>query len=277
MQTIFRLAAIATFAATICAGNVQAHEAGFVPDAELRVANSPLMTPSERWNAVAVRQVRDAKPAADPCKRTTTGCALAVWEGRLVKLQVQSTETQLATVNKTINALPYRSDSANWGQADYWETPREMFDRGGDCEGFALAKYYALRRLGFADEAISLAVVWDSVDNEQHAVLLVRTGNRVRVLDNKRDKMMDWAALSERYQTLYTLAGGQVSLPGRVTAEATVNARPLSGRTRIINRGRTLVINVRPRREQTTVALVAPASTVGIEATPVPLTAIADA
>jgi len=275
MQPIYRLAAVALFAATFCVGSAHAHEAAYVPDAGFRVVAPVLMTPSERWEAVAARVARDVKPATGPCKPTTAGCALATWERRLVKLKVQSAETQLATVNKTINALPYRSDAANWGQADYWETPGEMFERGGDCEGFALAKYYALRRLGFADEALTIAVVWDAVDREQHAVLLVRTGDRVRVLDNKRAKTMDWQALSGRYQTLYTLAGGQVSLPGRVTAEATAASRPVPGRARLINGGRTMVIDIRPRRTRTAVALVAPVSP--LTADTAPMDAILDA
>tara|TARA_R110002051_G_scaffold89114_1_gene157219 strand:- start:202 stop:1026 length:825 start_codon:yes stop_codon:yes gene_type:complete len=258
MPSIYRLAAVATFVASICAGTAHGHEAAFVPETGFRVAGPVMMTPAERWESVVVRMAAESASAAESCKSTTGGCALAAWEKRLTKLQARTIETQLAAVNKTINDLPYRPDLANWGQADYWETPREMFDRGGDCEGFALTKYDALRRLGFADEALSIAVVWDTVDREQHAVLLVRTGERVRVLDNKRGKMMDWEALSGRYQTLYTLAGGRVSLTGLVTAELTPASRPAVSRPRIINGGRTLVINVRPRRSRTSVALVAP-------------------
>lgn len=258
MQTIIRLAAVATIAAVLCAGNAHAHEAGFVPEIDFRVAGTAMLTPSERWDAVVTRMAADTTSSMGPCKRTTSGCALAVWEKQLAKLRMQTAETQLATVNKTINALPYRSDAANWGQTDYWETPREMFDRGGDCEGFALTKYHALRRLGFADEALSIAVVWDAVDREQHAVLLVRTGDRVRVLDNKRGKMMDWQALSGRYQTLYVLAGGQVSLSGLVTVDTTPNIQPTLNRTRIINGGRTLVINVQPRRTRASIEQPAP-------------------
>tara|TARA_R110002167_G_scaffold37267_1_gene116848 strand:+ start:7974 stop:8804 length:831 start_codon:yes stop_codon:yes gene_type:complete len=270
MQTIFRLAAVTIFGVTICAGQAQAHDAGRVPDNGFRLSGPVMMTPSERWDAVVTRTARDVAPPVGPCKPTTSGCALAVWERQLVKLRVQSTETQLAAVNKTINALPYRSDAANWGQADYWETPREMFDHGGDCEGFALTKYQALRRLGFADEALSIAVVWDAVDREQHAVLLVRTGTRVRVLDNKRGKMMDWQALSGRYRTLYTLTGGQVVLPGQAMAAATLAPQATPGGARLINGGRTLVITVRPRRTRTTaerVELVAPTGMPAVAAT----------
>lgn len=276
MPSIFQLAAVATFAVAICAGSARAHEAVFVPETGFRAAGPVMMTPSERWDAVVTRMTLETVPATGPCKRTTSGCALAAWEGRLAKLQVQSVETQLAAVNKTINALPYRSDAANWGQADYWETPREMFDRGGDCEGFALTKYHALRRLGFADEALSIAVVWDAVDREQHAVLLVRTGDRVRALDNKRGKMMDWQALSGRYQTLYMLSGGQVSLSGLVTAEVSPTSRPAESRTRIINGGRTLVINVQPRRGRTSVAMIAPVSPVEVDPVIAPVELIAN-
>ncbi|MEO8805900.1 MAG: transglutaminase-like cysteine peptidase [Burkholderiaceae bacterium] len=53
-------------------------------------------------------------------------------------------------VNLTLNhRIVFADDASNWGQADHWATPDELLARGaGDCEDFAIAKYFALRAAG---------------------------------------------------------------------------------------------------------------------------------
>jgi len=42
-----------------------------------------------------------------------------------------------------------RDDLEAWGQVDYWASPLEMLEKGaGDCEDFAIAKYFSLVALG---------------------------------------------------------------------------------------------------------------------------------
>src|SRR5690606_2236495 len=146
------------------------------------------------------------KAKAANCDAPSFSRTVATWRGH-------SRAEQLAGVNRSINALPYVSDLENWGRADHWETPAEMFARGGDCEGFALTKYFALRELGFAEDALRLAVVWDSVDLEEHAVLLVRHEGRTVVLDNKSEEAAPMEALGERYRLIYHAGGDGVRLP----------------------------------------------------------------
>ncbi len=91
---------------------------------------------------------------------------------------------QVATVNRHVNRLPYVADSANYGVSDYWAAPGEFLHRGGDCEDYALAKYLALRALGFAATDLRIVALFDPVRGGHHAVLAVRLGGRWLVLDS---------------------------------------------------------------------------------------------
>lgn len=164
------------------------------------------------------------------------------WRGTLESLRHRPRVEQMRDVDRAINALPYVADTENWGQADRWETPREMFARGGDCEGFALTKYFSLRALGFEDAALRLAIVWDTQDREEHAILLVQADGQTWVLDNKAEAPVRADDIAGRYQLIYYASDAGVQLP-----VATATARAERPRARIINGGRTLVLRVTPR------------------------------
>ena len=186
---------------------------------------------------------RVAAPVATAAAAAPT--AAGDWRATLETLRARPPLEQVRAVDRAINALPYVSDSENWGQADRWETPREMFARGGDCEGFALTKYFSLRALGFEDAALRLAIVWDTQDREEHAILLVQADGQTWVLDNKADRPVRADDLAGRYQLIYYASDAGVRLP--VMAEAARAERP---RARIINGGRTLVLRVTPRNRR---------------------------
>ncbi len=88
-------------------------------------------------------------------------------------------------VNSLMNSKKYVTDSANYGQTDYWATPIEFYKRGGDCEDFAIAKYTALRALGVPDNRMRIAIVQDQQKNIPHAILIVYTDQGAIILDNQ--------------------------------------------------------------------------------------------
>jgi predicted transglutaminase-like cysteine proteinase len=90
----------------------------------------------------------------------------------------------LGRVNDAFNQVPYRPDERVWSAVDYWATPAEFLGRGGDCEDFAIAKYFLLRELGVPAEAMRIAVVQDNARALMHAVLVVQTTRGRFVLDN---------------------------------------------------------------------------------------------
>jgi predicted transglutaminase-like cysteine proteinase len=80
---------------------------------------------------------------------------------------------KLELVNDFMNQTPFVSDLEHWGKTDYWATPVEFLStNGGDCEDFAIAKYFTLRALGVADEKLRITYVKELVQFQQpHMVL----------------------------------------------------------------------------------------------------------
>lgn len=98
---------------------------------------------------------------------------------------------KLKQVNEFFNRIPNTSDQAQWGKSDYWATPLELIGaNGGDCEDFALAKYFTLRDLGVPDERLRLTYVRAylpaSKEMQSHMVLTYHSAPDAEplVLDN---------------------------------------------------------------------------------------------
>ena len=106
------------------------------------------------------------------------------WRGN--DLSGLSLERQATAVNQIVNRYPDIPDMKNWGQSDYWETPKEFFEEGGDCEDFAIAKYAWLRWLGVPEDPLRLAMVYDRFKQASHMLLIVYTKTGPLFLDNQR-------------------------------------------------------------------------------------------
>ena len=79
---------------------------------------------------------------------------------------------KLQRVNDFFNQVRFVSDQKHWKKKDYWATPIEFLStNGGDCEDFALAKYFTLRELGVADKKLRLTYVKAVRLNQAHMVL----------------------------------------------------------------------------------------------------------
>ncbi len=94
---------------------------------------------------------------------------------------------QLETVNRFFNRYPYRKDPKTYGVPEYWASPDEFLKRSGDCEDFAIVKFFALRQLGFSDNDLRIVVVYDWLRRIPHAVLAVHIDGDILILDNTRD------------------------------------------------------------------------------------------
>ena len=92
---------------------------------------------------------------------------------------------QLKAVNLYANSRDYVLDLHNYGVEDYWAIPREFLNNGGDCEDYAITKFFSLRWLGLPTEDLRLVIVQDTNLRVPHAVLAVARGNEVFILDNQ--------------------------------------------------------------------------------------------
>lgn len=84
-------------------------------------------------------------------------------------------EQRLTLVNRYINQrIAFHADQDAWGQADYWASPLESLTKGrGDCEDYAIAKYFSLVSAGVAESRLRMVYVRAMLDGkpESHMVL----------------------------------------------------------------------------------------------------------
>lgn len=70
-------------------------------------------------------------------------------------------DARLRSINTFYNRrVVYREDVDVWGQVDYWTTPLELLAKGqGDCEDYAIAKYFSLMATGVSGAKMRLVYV----------------------------------------------------------------------------------------------------------------------
>ena len=83
------------------------------------------------------------------------------WQKLLQSSADQTASVQLRRVNDFYNRrIRFGEDQPIWGQSDYWATPMETLGKSaGDCEDFAIAKYFTLLLLNIPDEKLRLIYV----------------------------------------------------------------------------------------------------------------------
>lgn len=92
---------------------------------------------------------------------------------KLVKEQATGTEMdKVEYVNLFFNRITYYRDIVHWKVEDYWATPFEkLATGGGDCEDYAIAKYFTLREIGVEDKKLRIMYVKAIAWGEAHMVL----------------------------------------------------------------------------------------------------------
>jgi predicted transglutaminase-like cysteine proteinase len=79
---------------------------------------------------------------------------------------------KIKNVNDFFNQLSFIDDIKLWGDKNYWATPIEFIGvNGGDCEDFAIAKYFTLLELGIADQKMRIMMVKALTLNQYHMVV----------------------------------------------------------------------------------------------------------
>jgi len=146
------------------------------------------ISPFTKWTAITARL--NSKSAALPDALSNEAGA--------------SEAEKIEAVNAYYNKTRYIEDKNNWGTSDYWATPAEFASRGGDCEDFAIAKYAALKALGFTENQMRLAIVQDTWKGIPHAILIVYSNEGVKFLDNQYKTAKDAEGFT-RYRPIYSI------------------------------------------------------------------------
>ncbi|MEZ1318229.1 transglutaminase-like cysteine peptidase [Pseudomonas fluorescens] len=95
------------------------------------------------------------------------------WQHLLATQKQVSELEKLKVVNLFFNRqVRYQEDIDLWHTVDYWETPIEALWKGaGDCEDYAIAKYFSLRHLGVSSDRLRITYVKALTLNRAHMVL----------------------------------------------------------------------------------------------------------
>jgi len=94
------------------------------------------------------------------------------WLQIMASSRALSSEEKLNKVNGFFNQLIFIDDIKLWGEENYWATPLEFIGaNGGDCEDFAIAKYFSLLELGIEDEKMRITMVKSLTLNQYHMVV----------------------------------------------------------------------------------------------------------
>ena len=163
--------------------------------------NHTSLKPFPKWNKV----LSTYKDEPGDCKSgQLNACAFKKWQDLIDELKDKPKAFQLAKVNSYMNLYRYILDPINWGVKDYWEIPKEFFARFGDCEDYAIVKYFTLRALGWKAEDMQIIVLQDMNLRIAHAILSVKLGKKKMILDNQIGLVVE-AKRIRHYRPIYSL------------------------------------------------------------------------
>lgn len=94
------------------------------------------------------------------------------WKDIIVSGQHLDEAEKLRLANDFFNGARFVSDEELYGVADYWATPTEFIEHdAGDCEDFAIAKYFTLKAMGMDVAKLRITYVKSLTLNQAHMVL----------------------------------------------------------------------------------------------------------
>ena len=121
---------------------------------------------------------------------------------------------KIEKVNNFFNLLHFTHDIKLWGVSNYWATPIEFLGvNAGDCEDFAIAKYFTLLELGVPDKKMRITMVKAVALNQYHMVVAYYNtpGSVPLILDNINGKIKPASARKDLIP-VYSFNGKQLWL-----------------------------------------------------------------
>ncbi|TXG82603.1 MAG: hypothetical protein E6R12_11355 [Sphingomonadales bacterium] len=138
------------------------------------------------------------------CRPGSPICARPSFPDLLAEARKLPRLEQLRLINKALNGHRYITDPENWGVPDYWAAVRQFLARNGDCEDYAIAKYMALKALGYSIDEMRIVVLQDENLGVPHAILAVASGDGYLILDNQIGEVLP-DRLIVHYRPIYSI------------------------------------------------------------------------
>ncbi|WP_150291726.1 transglutaminase-like cysteine peptidase [Sphingobium estronivorans] len=139
-----------------------------------------------------------------------------VWSAIVTAARSGSGQQQVELINSWVNRrLRFVDDRA--GGDDWASAARTLQSGTGDCEDYAVAKMKLLEAAGFDRRAMFLVIARDLVRQADHAVLAVRIGGELMILDNMTDRVLPSSSVSDYRPIMSFNAFGRWTHGYRVT------------------------------------------------------------
>ncbi len=139
-----------------------------------------------QWRRILAR-MKEELPAFARCTNDPDHCttpARQSWRRLMRSAAPLGRIEKLHAVNRFFNRWPYKQDREVYGRSEYWATPSEFMMRSGDCEDYSIAKFFALRQLGFRNDEMRIVIIYDTIRAIGHAVTAIYEKDDVLILDS---------------------------------------------------------------------------------------------
>lgn len=117
---------------------------------------------------------------------------VSAWKALIAESENSSDRQKLSKVNRFFNRIDFVEDKVQWGVEDYWASPREFLrQNAGDCEDYAIAKYFTLKAMGVSEDRLRITYVSMLPSGQAHMVLvyLENESKTALVLDNMQGEI----------------------------------------------------------------------------------------
>lgn len=129
---------------------------------------------------------------------------MTLWRAKINELRTSGKRVQVQQINRFLNSWRKRSDTENYAMSDYWASPLEFMENGGDSEDFAIMKYVSLKELGISPAGMRIVVTNDVLRNNVHTVLSVKISGKNYILDDLNDSLLV-ESFAQYYLPLYSV------------------------------------------------------------------------
>lgn len=162
------------------------------------------------------------------------------WQQLLVESSDNNDWNKINKINRFINQnVSYETDLPLWGKKDYWASPVETIGRGqGDCEDYAIAKFFSLLAVGIPESKLRLMYVRQLDVNQPHMVLIYFENKKAMplVLDNFNQRILP-ANKRRDLKPIYSFNGeGLWMSKAKGLGRKVKNSRGVSAWTKLLQR-----------------------------------------
>jgi predicted transglutaminase-like cysteine proteinase len=187
-------------------------------------------TISSEWTRVSAEWAGERK-RLEMCRADAATCTPAAREALVVLRAAEALPlaARAEFIHQRVNAaVTYRSDFASHGVADRWSSPLSTLTRAGDCEDYAITKYFLMLEAGIDGADLRIILLRDQRAGEDHAVLAWRGPEGWSLFDNRYNAVDSDNAVAH-YRPMLMVAAGRIEMfaaPVVQTAQAALSDSP---------------------------------------------------